>query len=733
MHLEPGARIGPYEVREPLGEGGMGEVYRARDTALGRDVALKILPNAFAADNDRLARFEREAQALASLNHPNIAQVYAIERIDAGGRAIVMELVEGEDLSERIARGAIPLDEALPLARQIALALEAAHEAGIVHRDLKPANIKIRADGTAKVLDFGLAKALGGDTATSAASLANSPTLPARATELGMVLGTAAYMAPEQAKGRVVDRRADVWAFGVVLYEMLTGRRAFGGDDVTEVMAAVIRDTPDPRALPAGTPMAVRRLLRRCLEKDVRKRLRDMGDAGVELDEAMAAPAADEASRTGDAVAPTASRRSPLALAGAAVVLIGLAGGAAWTLKPAPVVDRPLARFSVLLDDGQRLQNLNNPNLAWSRDGRRLAYRADGVIYIRSLDEVRPREVVEAPGSGQWFSPDGNQLLYRTTSGLSKVPVEGGPSQRIVALEGFWGLDWADDGTIVYSDGKSIQRIADSGGAPTVLVTAPEGGHLFAPQVLPRGRALLFTLTEDTGSGIVTRAIDGRATDVRRLLPGVTSARYVPSGHILYALEGRLMAVPFDADRLEVTGPAVAMPESVYVSVAGLPQVAVSDTGALAYVATEEAQALQLSWVDPGGQSRAVVTVPRNYSDLMLSPDARRAALHLWDQDNDVWVADLVRGGLTRITFTKDEEETPVWSPDGRELAYASAARDGKRGLFIKPADGGAAARERKVWEDVDHFHVNAWSPATRTIIIEIRRTSTSNDIVAVD
>jgi hypothetical protein len=233
----------------------------------------------------------------------------------------------------------------------------------------------------------------------------------------------------------------------------------------------------------------------------------------------------------------------------------------------------------MLLDEGQRLQNLNNPNLAWSRDGRRLAYRADGIIYIRNLDEAMPREVLRAPGTGQWFSPDGHQLLYRTTSGLSKVPVEGGPSQRIVALEGLWGLDWAADGTIVYSDGKSIQRIADSGGPPTVLVTAPEGGQLFAPQVLPQGRALLFTLTEDTGSGIVTRTIDGGETDVRRLLPGVTTARYVPSGHILYSLEGRLMAVPFDADRLELTGPAVAMPESVYVSVAGLPQIAVSDTG----------------------------------------------------------------------------------------------------------------------------------------------------------
>ena len=718
----------------------MGEVFRAHDAALGRDVALKVLPEAFAADAERLARFEREAQALASLNHPNIAQVYAIETVPAdagaaarGGRAIVMELVDGEDLSQRLTRGPIPLDEALPLARQIALALEAAHDAGIIHRDLKPANIKIRPDGTAKVLDFGLAKAFGTDPATSASSLANSPTLTARATELGVVLGTAAYMAPEQAKGRAVDRRADVWAFGVVFYEMLTGRRAFGGDDVTEVMAAVIRDTPDPAALPAGTPPAVRRLLRRCLEKDARKRLRDMGDAGVELDEAMGPPDRNDLSPAIARAAPRATGRSPLALAAAAVVLTGLAGGAAWSLKPAPVVDRPITRFTLILDDGQRLTNVNQSNLAWSRDGRRVAYRADGALFVRSLDDLQPREVVKSPGNGQWFSPDGDSLLYRTTSGLSKVLVAGGPSQELVSLADFAGADWADDGTIVYSDANAILRIPDTGGAPTVLLETQDGSQVSAPTLLPGGRAFLYTVSDRAGRAIAVKAIDGAASDGRRLIPGVTGARYVPSGHLVYGLDGRLMAVPFDADRLEMTGPAVPVPESVYVSSSGLPQAAVSATGALAYLASEEAQALRLSWVEPQGQARPVVTVPRNYADLVLSRDGRRAALHLWDEDNDIWVADLVRGGLTRLTFTKDEEETPVWSADGKDLAYAAAARDGKRGVFTRPADGSAAAVERKVWEDVDHFHVNDWSPDRRTILVEIRRPGTSNDIVAID
>jgi Tol biopolymer transport system component len=738
MNLTSGSRVGPYEVRDPLGKGGMGEVFRAHDTALGRDVALKILPEAFAADADRLARFEREAQALASLNHPNIAQVYAIETIPAGpatglgGRAIVMELVDGDDLSQRIARGPIPLDEALPLARQIALALEAAHDAGIIHRDLKPANIKVRPDGTAKVLDFGLAKGLGADASASAASLANSPTLTARATELGVVLGTAAYMAPEQAKGRVVDRRADVWAFGVVLYEMLAGRRAFGGDDVTEVMAAVIRDTPDPGALPAATPPAVRRLLRRCLEKDARKRLRDMGDAGVELDEAMAAPDGTDRNQTAGGTAPPPKGRSPWAFAAAGVVLAGLAGGAAWSLKPAPVVDRPITRFTVPLSEGERLNSVGQPNLVWSRDGRRIAYRADGVLFVRSLDDLRPREVVKSAGSNQWFSPDGSELLYRTTSALSKVPVTGGPSQELVSLADFAGADWAEDGTIVYSDGKSIFRIPDTGGAPTVLLTAPENGAVGAPHVLPGGRAFLYSITDGTGRTIAVKTFDG-ANEGRRLLPGAVAARYVSSGHLVYGLDGRLMAVPFDVDRLEVTGAAVPMPESVYVSSAGLAQAAVSPAGGLAYLASEEAQALQLSWVGPQGQASTAVTVPRNYSDLVLSSDGRRAALHLWDEDNDIWVADLVRGGLTRLTFTKDEEETPVWSPDGKELAYAAAARDGKRGVFTRPADGSAAAVERKIWEYVDHFHVNDWSPDRRTILVEVRRAGTGNDIVAVD
>ncbi len=727
MGLTTGQRLGPYEIVDAIGKGGMGEVYRARDTSLGRDVALKVLPELFASDAERLARFEREAQALAALNHPNIAQVYAI----AEGRAIVMELVDGEDLAQRLARGPLPVDEALPIARQIALALEAAHDAGIIHRDLKPANIKVRPDGTVKVLDFGLAKSFAADPSTSAASLANSPTLTARATELGVVLGTAAYMAPEQAKGRAVDRRADVWAFGVVLYEMLTGRRAFGGDDVTEVMAAVLRDTPDQAVLPADTPAAVRRLLRRCLQKDARKRLRDMGDAGAELDDAMTGAEPDPVTVT----TATTPSRSPLAMAGGALLLAGVASAAAWALKPAPVPDQPLARFALLLNDGQRLNNTNNPNLTWSRDGRHLAYRADGAVFVRSLDTLEPREVVRATGSGQWFSPDNSSLVYRTTSGLSTVPFGGGGGGvELVRTAEFGGLDWLDDNTIVYSDHETLKRLPSGGGAATVLLTAPEGTTVGGPRVVPGGRALVYTLVAANNSTTVVAAPlgDNGLGEGKTVLTGVNGATYVRSGHLIYTVDARPMAVPFDAERLEVAGPAVALPESIYVGSTLLPQMAVSDTGTMAYVSAVEAQALQVAWVDRQGRSTTAIKVPRNYSDLMLAPDGRRAAFHLWDEDNDVWIGDLSRGGLTRLTFTDDEEETPVWSPDGRQVAYA-AGRPGKRGLFIRAADGSAAAVERKIWEDADHFHVNDWSRDGRTLLVEVRRQATTNDIVAID
>jgi len=516
---------------------------------------------------------------------------------------------------------------------------------------------------------------------------------------------------------------------------MLTGRRAFGGDDVTEVMAAVIRDTPDLGALPAGTPASVRRLLRRALDKDPRKRLRDMGDAGVELDEAMTGSGSESA----PAVEAEGRRGSPVLFAGGAVVLAAIAGLGAWLLKPEPVVVKTITRFAITLPEDQQLQSYTAPNLAVSPDGRHLAYRAQGRVILRNLDELEPRVLVEEQGTGVWFSPDSSTVLFGTLAGLSKIPVTGGPTQQVAAATQIFGADWGSDGTIVFADASAIMRVPAVGGAPEAVVSADRGDGASGafgvawPQLLPDGTSLLYTIFDATGVAAVVQPLTGGERKV--LLPGVGAARYVATGHLVYGLENRLVAVPFDLARLEVVGPAVPMPETVYVSGQTYwAQASIAENGTLAHFPRYDVEEnLQLAWVNEDGDTSAALRMSRLYSDIMLSPDGRRAALHLWDEENDVWVADLVRGGLTRITFTPGEEETPVWSPDGRELAYAASREAGKRSLFVRPADGSAAAVEREVWSTAEHFHVNDWSPDGSTLIVEIRRQATAADLVAID
>jgi len=510
LALTSGTRLGPYEVTEQIGEGGMGQVYRARDTKLNRDVAIKVLPESFANDADRLARFEREAQVLASLNHPNIAHIHGLEE-SRGVGAIVMELVQGDDLSVLIARGPMPLADALPIAKQIADALEAAHEQGIIHRDLKPANIKIRSDGTVKVLDFGLAKALD-PAATSSVEAVNSPTLSVRGTQMGLIIGTAAYMAPEQARGKPVDRRADIWAFGVVLYEMLSGRRAFEGEDISVTLASVIKEDVSWPSLPADLPEPLRRLLRRCLEKDPRRRLRDIGEARLVLeDPASSAPvtsapaAATVASRD---AAPLWQRAMPII---ATAVIVGAAASVvAWILwPPLPPATAVVTRFPIVLSDEQVITQQNVSVVAVSPDGARIVYAVNRQLYVRSMGDVEARPIpgTNVNAGSPFFSPDGQWVGFFSygDSLLRKIAIGGGSPVTLCKVDAPWGATWHGDTIFVASGTHGLMRVSANGGEPEVVVKIGPGEAAEGPQVLDDGRLLLYSLTTGSGVDVGTR------------------------------------------------------------------------------------------------------------------------------------------------------------------------------------------------------------------------------------
>ena len=703
MTLAPGTRLGPYEVTALIGVGGMGQVYRARDTKLNRDVALKVLPDSFASDPDRLVRFTREAQTLASLNHPNIAHIHGLEE-SGGVRALVMELVEGEDLSQRIARGAMPIDEALPIAKQIAEALEAAHEQGIIHRDLKPANIKVRPDGTVKVLDFGLAKAMELVGAMSPhASQAPTITTPAMMTGVGMILGTAAYMSPEQARGKAVDKRSDIWAFGCVLYEMVTGRRAFDGEDVADTLAAVLRGAPDWTGVPANVPPAIVALMRGCLDKDRRRRIGDLSTARFIIDHAGYATAA--------VPAPPASPMRRTASAGVAVAVAVIAASMAWILKPASVPSLPLVRFTIPLPMGDRFSNTGVHVVALSADGSRLAYTANQRLYLRTMDQleatpVRGTEGTDASaGRSPFFSPDGRWIGFWQGGQLKKVSITGGAPLVLCAAENPFGVSWTSDNTILYGQSEQgagkgaagIWRVSSEGGKPERLVTVGAGEVAHGPQLLPGGRAILFTLARfgdwDTAQ-IVIHPLD--AGNRRVVLERGTDARYVPTGHLVYALDGTVLAVPFDVTMLAVTGAAIPVVEDV--AQGDLPaHFAISSQGALVYVPSDAVggpQQLQrtLVWVDRQGREDPIKGVPpRVYFYPRLSPDGTRVALDVRDQERDIWIWDLARETLTRLTFGPTFEQYGVWTPDGKTVIYTSGKLGSPyapRSLFRRPSDG---------------------------------------------
>jgi len=708
--LATGTKIGSYEIASLLGTGGMGEVYRARDAKLGRDVAIKVLPASLARDAERMARFEREAKVLASLNHPNIAAIYGFEDSD-GARALVMELVEGPTLADRIAAGPIPIDEALRIARQIADALEYAHERGIVHRDLKPANIKISRDDAVKILDFGLAKAVEGD--ASSMDMANSPTLTHMATQAGVLLGTAAYMSPEQARAKPVDRRADIWAFGCVLYEMLTGKMAFTGETVSDTLAAIIKEEPDWSQLPTDTPLPVRVLLQRCLQKDPKQRLRDIGDARISLDE-VPSGFPEPASVTAAVVAP-APISTPLwrrALPWAVAACFAIAGIVGWILKPAS--PRPVTRTVITLPPGQRLADFNHYLvLALSPDGSELAYVAttEGAggttqqIYLRKMDSLEANPVPGTEGgSDPFFSPDGQWLGFFAGGKLKKVSVYGGPAQVLADATLVGGGSWSKQGMIAFSGGTTpIYQIPDTGGTPQAVTQLAKGelGHGW-PEFLPGGKAVLFS----NGTGIFAQRIG--TGERRNLAPGGVSPRYLPPGYLLYAQAGNLMAVPFDAKRLGLKGTPVPVVGNVMEEAIPTPaQYNISATGSLVYVSgSAQASQSKLVWVSRNGAEQALPAPAGDYEDPRLSPDGRRVALDIGG--GQIWIYDLARDTLTRFTFQGGGGE-PAWTPDGKRIAFASVGGGGAVNLYWQMADGSGGLQRLTT---STHFQLPlSWSP----------------------
>jgi len=741
--LSPSSRIGQYEIVAPLGAGGMGEVYRARDPKLGRDVALKILPEAFANDPARLMRFEREARTLASLNHPHIAQVYGIE--DSGTtRALVMELVAGDDLSARIARGPIPLDEALPLARQIAEALEAAHEAGIIHRDLKPANIKVRDDGTVKVLDFGLAKALDGAGEAGGAGRAggDSPTVTSPAmTMRGAILGTAAYMAPEQAKGKPVDKRADIWAFGCVLYEMLTGKRAFEGDDITDTIVAVMSKEPGWSRLPPATPPAVALLLRRCLDKRVHSRLPHIGVARLEFDALAAAPAPRDSAA---AAAPPQRGASIGVLLGVAVVAAAVAGAAGWTWasRSAPVETPAVYRSTLLIRDSDLTGAPPSTRFAISPDGRHVAYvGSDGEdtrLYVRALDSLDARVVERSDGAAAPFwSPDSREVAFFTSAGLQAAAIAGGEPRTVLARGAsriIVGGTWGESGMLVALAG-GLATVPASGG-PLTAIREPDGAAdedmLGYPHFLPDGRRFLFVAYRGLMPTAVYMSSLDDPSSRTRIMEGGSNVQYA-NGHLLFMRRSVLVAQRFDPETARLEGEPVTLGEAL------MPNVAVpfggafsaSRTGAVVYQQLRTGEAglgNTLVWRSRMGTPQPLNLETGSYRSVAIAPTRPQALVGRLDDrgGSSLWLVDLARGVSTRFTFGL--ENVGVFTPDGATVVYNSS-RAGRLDLFRRRLDLGATEAPVPAGEEDRPRTPLSVSPDGRLLLFAAPDPTTGNDL----
>jgi Tol biopolymer transport system component len=727
MTITAGTKLGSYEITAAIGAGGMGEVYEARDTKLGRNVAIKVLPEAFAYDPERLARFQREAKMLASLNHPNIATIYGLEQSN-GVHFLIMELVLGETLAERINReGALAVEEALAVCQQIAEALEAAHERGIIHRDLKPANVKLTLEGKVKVLDFGLAKAFAEDSQTSDPT--NSPTLSMAATMHGVILGTAAYMSPEQARGKAVDKRTDIWAFGCVLYELVTGKQAFAGDDITDILAAVVRAKPDWQALPVATPVKIRDLLRRCLQKDKTLRLQAAGDARIEIQEALTAPARAE---------PVAARRKSRERLGwsvaAVLLVVALALGAFPYLRRSPEDASPV-RFFVYPPDGWRLagtETIGVP-LAVSPDGRRLAFvgtntSGKSLLWVRSLDALTAQALTGTDGAlSPFWSPDSRFLGFFAGGKLKKIELSDGPPITLCDAADNVGGAWSRDGLIVFAQyhgfarfKPALQKVSASGGAPTPATVLAEGETTqLLPFFLPDGRHFLYR-SNDVTTGIRPIYLASLDSAERKLLLNGDSPNVLyTQGHLLFLRDTMLMAQPFDVRRLVLTGDAFPIVEQIQIQ-GGISSgvFSASDNGVLAYQTGTGTATVssQLVWFDRSGKQVGMLGDAAAYSDLEFSPDAKRASVSIPEagKGRDIWLYDITRGLRTRFTFDPADELESIWSPDGSQIVFNSG-RKGHLDLYQK-ASSGAGTEEVLVEDGLDKYPLS-WSPDGRFIL----------------
>ena len=714
----------------------MGQVFKARDTRLNRDVALKVLPDSFATDADRLARFTREAQTLASLNHQHIAAIYGLEE-SGGVRALVMELVEGEDLSERIARGPIPVDEALPIARQIVDALEAAHEQGIIHRDLKPANIKLRDDGSAKVLDFGLAKVLAPESTAAGASGSLSPTLSLHATLAGVLLGTAAYMSPEQAKGRAVDKRSDIWAFGAVLYEMLTGRKAFDGEDITEIVGAVVKTTPDWSLLPANVPPHIVTLIRRCLEKDRKSRIGDMAvarfllDSGVDNVISPAAPATTDGS-------PAWVRAVPWSLAGL-FLLAALAVSLLHFRESLP--DAPSVQFQIAAPANSTIGMFR-----LSPDGRQLVFvgRSAGrnQLWVRRLDSITAVPLAGTDGAGYPFwSPDSSEIAFFGQGKLKKIAAAGGPTVNLADTINARGGTWSRDGIILFARDAfgGLYRVTAAGGGTPVAVTtvaASNEGDRF-PEFLPDGRRFLFLRNTIKEGGLYVGDLTSSA--LVRLLPDVTNGAYMPGrpgpsgGFLFFRRDNTLMTQAFDPERLQLSGDVMPIADQVAVAGnVGYGAYAVSPSGTIAFMRGQRGGTRQIVWLDRAGQRLGTVGKPDQISNPALSPDEKSVAFTIGDATAgaaEVWLQNLDTGVLSRFTAGAAASDWPVWSHDGARVAFVSTTSVSDyeiRSLSATAAGGRADVLLRGAYNSVG---LSDWSRDGRFILFSSRGERTRDDL----